>query len=125
MENNNATCKNCKRVVPQANIVLHEAQCREVVRQSENFEEEYTYCQRCDNYIPRLELTDHKLSHEFENELQRVYHHEGHDGGEMDIESDEELSEEPQANRLSRSNNSKYMSVDDFRSTRGSGDSDG
>jgi hypothetical protein len=72
MENDQATCPKCRKQIPKANLVLHEAQCKEVCRDNrsenliDNFESEYTYCQKCDNYVQTQFLTDHELSHQYE-----------------------------------------------------------
>jgi hypothetical protein len=92
MENNTTICKNCKKQVPKSNLILHEAQCREVVQVAnnnnnepqENFENEYTYCQACDNYIPNYMFADHQISHQYDQENRRQ---------NMDIDI-EDISEE-------------------------------
>jgi hypothetical protein len=98
MENNNATCKKCKKNISKANIELHEGQCREVVTY-DNFELEYKYCQNCDNYFQANEFSDHQLVHQFENEDRNNYVPE-RSSEEMEIDSDADINEEPHVNRF-------------------------
>jgi hypothetical protein len=72
MENNNAVCKKCKKQIPRSNLMLHEAQCKGEPLSNEpgKFDNDYIYCQKCDNYVQKQFLADHKLSHQYEENRQ-------------------------------------------------------
>ena len=99
---NFAICKKCHKQIQKSSILLHEAQCRAVpqvnnsnrnTRVSNGFENEYSYCQRCDNYIPKNEFSDHKLSHQFADT-----------NSDGDIESEEEEVNDERLNLVNRIN---------------------
>jgi hypothetical protein len=108
---NTAICKNCKKSIPKINIVLHEAQCKEVVVENINANEDnilndYEFCDKCQNYVPKQSVEDHILSHQYEHEdseyIQPNARH-SRNNDSMEVDSEEEINEEPRVNNL-RSN---------------------
>jgi hypothetical protein len=72
--NNQVPCVKCGKSIVSFNKMIHEAMCNGImesnvyVAKPENINDEFWFCEKCNNYLAKNEKEDHMLCHQFEIE---------------------------------------------------------